>query len=103
MSSPLPSDERRSHPRYKFVKPIQVIVARRAVKGFSVDIGQGGASFIVDTMLAPGMVTLEIPDVQLTLEGRILGYQPTAEAGLYRHMMQFKNLLLTAVLEEILT
>lgn len=82
---------------------MQVAIARRVVKGFTVDIGQGGASFIIDSMLAPGNINLEIPDVQLTIEGRVLGYQPTADAGLYRHQMQFKNLLLTAVLEEILS
>lgn len=103
MPSPLPNDDRRNHPRYKFVKPMVITVAKRTVKGFTVDIGEGGASFIIDAMLAPGTVTLEIPEVQLKFEGRILSHQPTANAGLYRHQMQFKDLVLTAVLEEILT
>ena len=67
------------------------------------DIGEGGISFIVDTMMNKGNVTIEIPDVQLTLEGQILGHQPTSDAGLYRHHMQFKAPLGTAVLEQILT
>ncbi len=103
MAEILPHDERRGQPRYKFVKPMQVVVAKRAVKGFTVDIGEGGISFIVDTMMNKGNVTIEIPDVQLTLEGQILGHQPTSDAGLYRHHMQFKTPLGTAVLEQILT
>ena len=59
--------------------------ALQALDGqFTVDIGEGGVSFIVDTMLHKGSVTVEIPDVQLTLEGQILGYQPTSDAGLYQ-------------------
>ena len=103
MSQALPHDNRRSHERFKFIKPMRVLVAKRTVKGFTVDIGEGGGSFIVDTMLHKGSVTVEIPDVQLTLEGQILGYQPTSDAGLYRHHMQFKTPLRTAVLEQILT
>lgn len=103
MSQPLPHDNRRSHERYKFVKPMQATVAKRIVRGFTVDIGEGGVSFIVDTMMNKGNVTIEIPDVQLALEGQILGYQPTADAGLYRHHLQFKKPLGTAVLEQILT
>jgi len=103
MPQSLPHDNRRSHERYKFVKPMQVTVAKRTVKGFTVDIGEGGISFIVDTMMNKGSVTIEIPDVNLTLEGQILGYQPTAEAGLYRHHMQFKSPLGTVILEQILT
>jgi len=96
-------DDRRSHPRYKFVKAVEVHAAKRVIKGFAVDIGQGGISFIIDSILAPGNVIVEIPEVQLTLEGKILNHQPTSNAGLYRHQMQFKEMLLNAVLEEILT
>lgn len=103
MPQSLPHDNRRSHERYKFVKPMQAIVAKRVIRGFTVDIGEGGISFIVDTMMNKGIVTIEIPDVNLTLEGQILGYQPAAEAGLYRHHMQFKMPLTTIVLEQILT
>jgi|GEM_PF-1771975 len=95
-------DDKRAHPRYKFVKPLEIIVAKRTIKGMTCDIGQGGISFIVDAMLAPGTVTATIPDAELTLEGRILAHQPTDKAGLFRHQMQFKDILLTAVLEEIL-
>jgi hypothetical protein len=37
-------DERRSHPRYKCVKPVEVTVVRKTVKGVSIDIGEGGIS-----------------------------------------------------------
>jgi hypothetical protein len=103
MAQQLPSDDRRQHPRYKFVKPMQVIVAKRPVKGFTCDLGEGGMSFIVDTILSNGAVTVEVPEVNFTVEGRVIGNQPTAEAGLHRHQMQFKDPLLTATLEELLT
>lgn len=96
-------DDKRAHPRYKYVKAVEITVAKRVVKGFTCDIGQGGISFIVDAALAPGNVTAMIPDANLTLEGRILAYQPTDKANLFRHQMQFKDMLLTAVLEEILS
>ena len=95
-------DDKRAHPRYKYVKSLQIIVAKRTVNGVTCDIGQGGISFIIDAMLVPGNVTAIIPDANLTLEGRILAYQPTDKTGLFRHQMQFKDMLLTAVLEEIL-
>ena len=95
-------DDKRAHPRYKYVKPLQVVVAKRTVNGVTCDIGQGGISFIIDTILVPGNVTAIIPGVNLTLEGRILAHQPTEKAGLFRHQMQFKETLLNAVLEEIL-
>lgn len=96
-------DDKRAHPRYKYVKPLEIIVAKRTIKGVTCDIGQGGISFIIDTMLVAGSVTAIIPDADLTLEGRLLAHQPTDKAGLYRHQMQFKEILLTAVLEEILS
>lgn len=96
-------DERRAHPRYQYVKPIQVFVAKRALKGFTADIGEGGISFILDTIVVPGMVTVEIPDASLVLEGRIVGHVPAAHAGLYRHLMQFKENLRTVILEELLS
>ena len=95
-------DDKRAHPRYKYVKPLQVVVAKRTVNGVTCDIGQGGISFIIDAMLVPGNVTAIIPGANRTLEGRILAHQPTEKAGLFRHQMQFKETLLNAVLEEIL-
>ncbi|HNA80483.1 MAG TPA: PilZ domain-containing protein [Turneriella sp.] len=98
----LPPDERRAHPRYKYVKPMRVIVARRPIEGFTCDIGQGGLSFIVDSVLAPGLVTVELPGAKLSFEGRVTGNQ-AAEAGFFRHHMQFKDLVGTAVLEQLLS
>lgn len=98
----LQHDNRREHNRYKYVKPMQLTVAKRTLKGFMADIGQGGASFIVDTMVAPGNVKVELPEADLVLEGRILSHQPAAHPGLYRHHMQFKSILLTADLENLL-
>jgi hypothetical protein len=94
-------DERRAHPRYKYIKPMQVTVARRILKGYTFDLGQGGLSFILDTIINPSTITIEIPDDNLVVEGKIIRNQPTEKPGLYRHQMQFKDQLPTAVLEEI--
>ena len=94
--------ERRIHPRYKYITPMQVTVAKKLFKGYTYDIGQGGVSFIIDTVIHPGAVKIELPEANLTLEGRIITNQPTDTAGLYRHQMQFKELLLNMVLEELL-
>ena len=99
---PTLDDNRRAHPRYKYVQPMQTVIARKLVKGFTADIGQGGVSFIVETMISPGIVIIEVPAADLVLEGRVLKYQPAAHPGLYHHHMQFTELLMTSVLERIL-
>jgi len=96
-------DERRAHPRYKCVKPVEITVVRKVVKGFSIDIGEGGISFIFDTMVAPGNVTLALPEIGLVKDCRILNAHPSDRAGFYRHQAQFKSPLLTAQLEQLLT
>jgi hypothetical protein len=95
-------DERRSHPRYKCVKPVEVTVVRKTVKGFSIDIGEGGISFILDTMVAPGTVSLALPEIQLVAECRIVSALPSDRPGFYRHQAQFKSPLLIAQLEQLL-
>ncbi|HNJ67017.1 MAG TPA: PilZ domain-containing protein [Turneriella sp.] len=95
-------DERRAHPRYKCVKPVEITVVRKTVKGFSIDIGEGGISFILDTMVAPGTVSLALPEIQLVVECRILNAHPADRPGFYRHQAQFKSPLLVAQLEQLL-
>lgn len=95
-------DERRAHPRYKCVKPVEITVVRKIVKGYSIDIGEGGISFILDTMVAPGIVTLTLPETQLVTECRILSVYPADRPGFYRHQAQFKSPLLVAQLEQLL-
>lgn len=102
MPEVLTHDDRRAHPRYKCVRAVEVTVVRRVSKGFSIDIGQGGISFLLDTMVAPGSVQLSIPEIQLSAECRVITAQPSDRAGFYRHQAQFKEPLLTSVLESLL-
>ena len=90
--------ERRAYPRFQFVQPMELTVARKTVSGYTYDIGQGGLAFIAETLPGAGPLSVRLSEKGLVFKGKLVGQLSAGKPGLFRYQMQFDEPL---ALEEL--